>query len=210
MDIQDKIFLIVGGGVIAYRKLEVLSQFNTNIVVVAPKICENIYHLQQSMGELNKNGKTKITCRNREYEQKDIMNVDFVIAATNDEALNSSISKLCKDNNILVNVVDVKEECSFVFPAIVKEKDLVVSISTGGNSPAMAAKIKEDIQATIPGYYGDLIETLGEYRDYIKNQVINPKHRKLIYNEAILLAEQKQENLTKDEMIHIIKRIQGR
>lgn len=207
MDIQDKIFLIVGGGQIAFRKLEVLSQFHTNIIVVAPSICEPIYHLQKSISETNKS--TKITCKKREFDPKDIQGVDYVIAATNDITLNSEISMLCKKNNILVNVVDVKEECSFVFPAITKHKDLVISISTGGSSPAMASKIKEDLQEVIPEYYGELIEMFGEYREYIKIQVINPKHRMEIYKEAIRLAEQKKDIITENEFYDIIKRVQG-
>jgi len=213
MDISNKVGLVVGGGKIALRKIEVLSQFDAKIIVIAADICEEIYNLvktkeKKSDKELaeksdEESGETreKIVIVKRRFRDEDIAEAEFVIAATNDELLNSHISDLCRQHNILVNVVDVKEECSFIFPAIVKKNELVISISTGGNCPAMAAKIKENIEGIIPYYYGELMELLGENREYIKKNVNILENRKKVYSELMQIAETNQENIA-EELIH--------
>lgn len=201
VDISDQNCLVVGGGKIAYRKIEILSKFNVRIKVIAPNICNQIYGLES---ETNKNNREQIIIINREFEDEDIGDMDFVIAATDNELLNSHISKLCKINNKMINVVDVKEECSFIFPAIIKMEDMVVGISTGGNSPAMAAKIKKEIQKSIPGFYGELIEFFGENRDYIKNEVSVSKYRKKVYDELIELANLRGGNITRKDLKSIV------
>lgn len=195
MDVQNKVFLVVGGGRIAYRKIEVLLQFDTRIIVTAPTICKEIYVL-----------KNRILLNEREFLKNDIMNVDFVIAATDNQALNTSIFELCKEKNKPVNVVDVKEECSFVFPAIIKNEDLVIAVSTGGNSPAMAAKIKKEINTVIPEYYGELIECLGLHREYIKNEILLPEKRMKAYEEIIGIAKAQESNVTSDIIQEIVNK----
>lgn len=245
IDIKDKVWIVIGGGTIALRKIEVLSKFDANIIVIAPSICKEIYAIQKDLKEKNptdvnnidnnykvmdnlvlKNkvmdnkvmdnkvditdksnkDKAQIIIHKREFQEEDINEADFVIAATDDEILNSHISELSIKNSKLVNVVDVQEECSFIFPAIVKNKELVVSISTSGNSPAMAVKVRKKIQKAIPEYYGELIETLGEYRDYIKNEVDIPKNRNKVYQELIQIAELSEGRLTFDMVQNIVNK----
>lgn len=206
IDINNKVCVVIGGGRIAHRKIEILSEFGATIIVIATGICDEIYDLKKTYDLKNKSGIQQIILKMREFLDEDILEGDFVVAATDDTILNSHISELCKMNNKLVNVVDVKEECSFVFPAIIKQEELVIAISTGGNSPAMAAKIKQEIKEFIPVYYSALIELLGEYREYIKNEVQIPEHRKLVYQELIQLAEVTKGNINKDEIHNIIKK----
>lgn len=194
---------MVGGGQVAYRKIEVLQQFDAKIIVVAPDICENIIQHSKEQAEI---GKRPITLKHQEFMEQDMEEADIIIAATNDQTLNSYISRLGKKNNKLVNVVDVKEECSFIVPAIIKQGDLIVAISTGGNSPAMATKIKENIQNVLPNYYEKLIEQFGEYRDFIKDNITQPEERKKAYYEMISLAEEKKDILNIDEMNNMIEK----
>lgn len=203
IDISDQNCLVVGGGKIAYRKIKILSEFNVRIKIIAPNISRQIYALES---EINRNHLKKIIIIDREFEDGDIDDTDFVIAATDNELLNSHISRLCKKNNKLVNVVDVKEECSFIFPAIIKMKEMVVGISTGGNSPAMAAQIKKEIQKNIPDYYGELIEFLGENRDYIKSEVSDSGDRKKVYDELIELANLHKGNITGQDLVDIVNK----
>jgi len=204
IDINNKVCLVVGGGKIALGKIKVLLKFEVIIIVVARNICEEIYKIKKSYDE--KESKEQIILYNREFHDEDILDAEFIIAATDNNLLNSHISEICKRNNKMVNVVDVKEECSFVFPAIIKNQELVVSIATGGNSPAMAAKIKRDIEKYIPEYYGELIELLGEQREYIKKEVSIPEYRKQVYNELIALAQLYGRNITTEEIENIISK----
>lgn len=203
MDITDKIWVIVGGGTIALHKIKILIEFGATMTVIAPDVQEDIQWLQYQ-GEQNK--QYKIELRQRDFEDSDLERADYVIAATDDNQLNSHIARLCRTQNILVNVVDVKEECGFIFPSIQKKENLVVAVSTGGNSPVLAAKIKKDLETTIPDYYGAFNELLGEYRDYIKQKIADSKARKRLYQELINLAEAKGRCLSEEELRDVIHR----
>lgn len=172
IDISNQNCLVVGGGRIAFHKVKLLSGFDVHIKVIGTEICR----------ELSESG---LEIVQREFKDSDIDDVDFVVAATDDEKLNDHISKLCRKRKILVNVVDRKEACSFIVPAIIQEKDLLVAVSTGGQSPAAAAYVKREIKSRIPEYYGDMIETLGEYRDYVLKYVDSAKDRKDIFNRLL-------------------------
>jgi siroheme synthase-like protein len=193
MDIEDKTCLIVGGGKIAFHKAELLLSFGARIRLVAPKVCDEVKSLGvKPKSDMPIDGTTtgmaeiaNVEIIKRRFTPEDLNNVDFVVAATDDTALGEYISGLCKKRGIPVNVVDKKEECSFIFPAIIKQGDLVVSVSTGGNSPAGAGYIKRQIGETLPDYYGDMVFRLGEYRDYILDNVQSPEDRKLIFNRLL-------------------------
>ncbi|MDF2843547.1 MAG: siroheme synthase [Herbinix sp.] len=203
MDITDKLWVIVGGGTIALHKIKILLEFGANMTVIAPVLQEDIRWLQRQ-GEQQK--QYKIDIWERDFEDSDLQRADYVIAATDDNQLNSHIAQLCRAQNKLVNVVDVKEECSFIFPSIQKMENLVVAVSTGGNNPALAAKLKKDLETVIPDYYGTFNELLGEYRDYIKQKIADPKVRKKLYQDLIIIAEAKDRSLSEEELRDIIHR----
>ena len=198
IDLKDKKCVVVGGGRIALRKIELLHQFGAKITVIAPFICDDIYNNYLDDNSIH------ITLINRDFLDSDICDAEIVVAATDDEKLNSHISDLCKKRNLPVNVVDVKEECTFIFPAMIKKGELVISISTGGSSPAMASKIRENIESVIPDYYSGLIEFLGDYRDYIKSEIHSQEQRKKVYNEFIEIVEKNQENMSIDSINKVI------
>ena len=182
VDISDKKCVVVGGGRIAFHKIEILEQFGTKITVISPFIGDDIYALSKKVEK-------PLIFIEREFMDSDIFDARLVVAATDNVALNSHISDICKEKDILVNVVDVKEECTFIFPAIVKRDKLVISISTGGSSPAMASRIKKNIESAIPAYYSSIIELMGEHREYIKKEIHTQRERKKVYNELIDIAE---------------------
>ena len=203
VDITDKLWIIVGGGTIALHKIKILLEFGATMTVIAPDVQEDIRELHRQ-GEQSK--QYKIELRERAFEDSDLLKADYVIAATDDNQLNSRIAELCRAQNKLVNVVDVKEECSFIFPSIQKKENLVVAVSTGRNSPALAAKLKKDLETAIPDYYGTFNELLGEYREYIKQKIADPKMRKQLYQELIFLAEAKGRSLSEEELRDVIHR----
>ena len=194
IDLKDKKCIVVGGGRIALRKIEILHQFGAKITAIAPYICDAIYMLETN----------PITLVKRDFHDSDIVDVELVVAATDDIKLNSHISVICKKSNLLVNVVDVKDECTFIFPAIYKKRELVISVSTGGSSPAMAHKIRKNIESVIPDYYSSLIEFLGEHRDYIKSEIHSQTQRKKLYNELIEMIETDQKNMSLDMINKVI------
>lgn len=105
-----------------------------------------------------------------------------------------------------MNVVDVPAECDFIFPAIVKKKDLVVSVSTGGKSPLFAARLKKELEERIPDDYGELVELLGAWRNKVLTEVSDIKRRKRIFGALIEKGKKQGGKLSEKEIRHIIEK----
>ncbi len=197
IDIENADCLIVGGGKIAYRKVMDLLQFKAKVTVVAPKVCNELTNISQ------------LTILRKEYETDDISGRFLVIAATDSESLNRKIADECKARNILVNAVDIKDACSFIFPAIIKKDNLVVSISTGGNSPAGAAYLKQKLSKSIPDNYEKNMELLGSVRDEIAQKIPDILQRKKLYCALLEDAAQNKKILEKSDVYKYIKIIES-
>lgn len=199
IEIEGKNCLVVGGGGIAFHKVELLAEFGVHIRVVALKICE-------PLRKLTDKGVLLVELVEREFQDSDINEMDFVVAATDDKQLNYHISDLCRQKNILINVVDMKEACSFIFPAMIKDKDMLIAVSSGGQSPAAAAYVKKQIRHGIPDYYGRMTEALGEYRDYILEHVATAGRRKEIFNKLLEYGDAHEGEIPK-EIVEILVKV---
>ncbi len=198
-DIEDMDCLIAGGGSTALHKAGVLAEYNVNIHIVAISACDSLL-------KLAKNNK-KIDIRLRRFEDNDIDGMDFVIAATGNKELGLHISEICKKQKIPVNVVDIKEACSFIFPAIIHKEPLLVAVSSGGASPALAAGIKNDIKEIIPDYYSRLAKNLEKSREYvIKNtKDIKDAARKRIFEKLVMYGKEHDGEIPEDVVKYIIE-----
>lgn len=201
IDIEDQDCLIAGGGMVALRKVEVLLPYGPRITVISPEIEPEIEALaaggfegagrQETAacgpGQAGRpeSGTGQIILKRRHFSMEDLNGRDFVIAATDDEELNRRISHACRARRIPVNVVDVKEECSFIFPSIVREGDIVVGISSGGKSPTVTQYLKNQVRQGIPAGYGRLVEQLGDYRDFVKERVPDVSCRTVIFKRMV-------------------------
>jgi siroheme synthase-like protein len=186
IDVADRICLIAGGGRVAYRKTINMLEFGAKVKIVAPDICTEIDELTNKAEYEN-----RISLARRRVEEADTEDAFVVIMATDDEKLNSHMASVCKDRNILVNVVDVKEDCGFYFPAIIKDRDVVVAVSTGGQSPTLAARIKQDIKKSIPENCGFVAQELGRRRQEILEAFDQEQDRKKAFRKLMeeLLTE---------------------
>ncbi len=198
VDIEGKRCLIAGGGTVACRKALTLMDYGPDIVIVAPRVIPEMERLIKESGG-------KITWRCREFEDKDLETMDFVIAATSDEEVNRRISIWCRERKIPVNVADMQEECSFIFPALIKEGDITVGISTGGSSPALARYIKKQLIEAIPKGLGSLAQQLGLYRDMVMEKVDSLSVRRSIFRA---MAEEgiRQGEFTREQAEELIER----
>lgn len=185
IELEGKRGLIIGGGKIALHKIKVLLPFGVSLTVVSEGFCDGLLKLAEENA-------AKVTLIHRSFEETDIESEDvcFVVAATDDEKLQSLVSKMCRDRHIPINVVDVKEKSSFYFPAIAKQEDLVVAVSTGGNSPVAAGYIKDKISEELPAYYGKLVEKLGMYRDLALSRIDSYEERKHFFRELLRYGEE--------------------
>lgn len=167
MEIEGAKGVIVGGGKVAARKVEKLIPFGPALTVIAPEMDERIVRLEKML-ERAPEEKATLTLECRRAEESDLEGAAFVIAATDEEAVNARISVYCKNKKIPVNVVDDREKCSFFFPALVKEGPLTVGISTDGKSPAAAAYVRKEISQKLPEGLGNTIEMLGLLREEVQ------------------------------------------
>jgi siroheme synthase-like protein len=195
IDIKNKKCLVIGGGTVACRKIEALLEFEANITVIALKVCQEVKAMQD-----------RIRLILREYRDTDLDNAFFVIAATNDTLLNSAIAKACLERNILINAVDELENCSFLFPAYIKQGNITVGITTSGSSPLLAGHIKRSLREAIPDYYEELVNILGGYRKSIKERIGDTGKRSAALRELTELGIHKQGLITAEDVDRIIER----
>ncbi len=136
-------------------------------------------------GEDFANYSGSLTLVKRRVQPQDIDDAFVVIMATDDEKVNHDMAELCRQKRILVNVVDVKADCGFYFPAIIKDKEVVISVSTGGQSPVLAGTIKRNIESHLDRSYGDIAERMGELREQIKAQIDGEEERKKAFQQMV-------------------------
>lgn len=212
VEIGEKNCLVVGGGRVAFHKVKVLLDFGVRIKVVAANIGVEMRELISGMRADNNFTVCcgNIECIERGFQECDINGMDFVIVATNNDTLNYHIANLCKQKNIPVNVVDMKEACTFIFPAVIKEQDLLIAISSGGQSPMAAAYVKQKLKKQIPDYYGDMITALGQYRDYILECVDTAEERKKVFHKLLEYGDTHEGIVPKGKVQEVISDITSR
>ena len=179
---EDKV-LLIGGGQVALQKLKVLIDNQINIHLVAEQVDLSIYEYLCGY----ENSETAVEMELAEYREELLSDdYSFVIAATNDRELNSRIAAASKERNIPVNVVDDPELSTFIFPSIIKRGDLVIGISSSGKAPAVTQYYKERFSQQLPDNIEEILESVGEYRDQIKNDVRDHKKRAAMIRERFL------------------------
>lgn len=194
IELKDEACIVVGGGTVAYRKIKALLEFEAKVTVVAPEFCANITALEKN-----------IIKKQKTYETSDIEEAFLVIAATNDFDLNQRISRECRERKIPVNVVDLKEECSFIFPAYVKKGDITAGVTTSGKSPIISQKIKKKMNEIIPDYLTELVDYLGNIREEIQSSFEEEERRKKVFKQLVELGCLKHGKLTDEDVREIIK-----
>lgn len=216
VDMTERECLIVGGGNVAYRKVIVMLDFGAKVTVVAEDICDELRKLtiddivsedktgsytankennQTDSDAANKeNNKPdsdaadRITIIKRRFDRKDCNGMEMVIVATDDNALNHEIAEYCKANGIMVNAVDQKADCSFIFPSYIKEKNLVAAFSSGGNSPVLTQYLKGKEQEILTPFLGELNEYMGQIREKVIAQYDTEAERKRVFKEILCAA----------------------
>ncbi len=177
IELDNERCLIAGGGTVAYRKVCSMLEFGAVVTVVSPEFCPELLELAEHPARL--------TLIKRCVQPQDIDGAFVVIMATDDEKVNHDMAELCRQQRILVNVVDVKSDCGFYFPAIIKDKEVVISVSTGGQSPVLAGMIKRNIESHLGRNYGDIAERMGELREQVKAQIDGEEERKKAFQQMV-------------------------
>lgn len=138
--------------------------------------------------DVNKETFNKVTLYERKFDQKDCNGMQIVIAATDDNALNHKIAEYCRSKGIMVNAVDQKADCSFIFPSYVKEKNLVAAFSSGGNSPVLTQYLKSKEKEVLTPFLGELNEYMGQIREPVISEYDTEAERKSVFKKLLLEA----------------------
>jgi len=134
--LQGRTCLVVGAGRIAAAKAAGLLSHGARVVVVAPKAVRWIRERAQS---------GKLAWRRRAFSARDLRGAFLVVAATNSAASNCAVFRACRARGVFCNVVDDPEHCDFFYPAVMRRGRLQIAISTEGNSPALAARLRQEL-----------------------------------------------------------------
>lgn len=198
IDIQDKKGLVVGGGRIAAHKVEKLRTFGAKLTVIAPVIQRELTQDQS------------LVCLERSFTDSDILEHFFVIAATDNRKLNAHIGQICREKGIPVNVVDDREGCDFLFPALVKEGKLTVGISTEGASPQVAASIRSQVAQELPSRMEAILDYLESIREPAKRRIRDREQRASFLKEAASFCMEQNRPLTEEETEEWLKAYDSR
>ena len=175
INIRKKPCIVIGGGDIALRKINLLLKAQAKVDCLSPSFSRDIKNL-------SKDG--HITLINKSFDQTDIKDYSIIIAATDDSSVNSSISAIAQVKKIPVNVVDSPELSSFIMPSIVDRSPLIIAVSSSGKAPVLSRIIRAKLETVIPSAYGILADIAGEYRQKVKDRFSTIKDRRAFW-EAV-------------------------
>jgi siroheme synthase-like protein len=155
LDLQGRDCLVVGGGRVALEKTRGLLECDADVTVVAPEIEPDLRDL-------------RVTVHKRPFTGSDVVGRFLVIAATNDRRVNSAVSSAAERRHALCNVADDPELCNFILPAVVRRGPIAVGVSTGGASPALAQRIRDDVDGLLGPEHAELAERLAALRPWAR------------------------------------------
>jgi len=175
LDLESRSCLVVGGGSLALEKVRGLLECGARVTVLAPSIVDEICAL-------------KVEFVRRKYRSSDLDGRFLVIAATPLGLVNRRVFEDAEARSIFCNVVDVPELCSFILPAVVRRDPIAIAVSTGGASPALAQRIRDDVAQLVGPKHVELARKLRELRPWAKANLSTYEERRRFF--ADLVAEE--------------------
>jgi precorrin-2 dehydrogenase/sirohydrochlorin ferrochelatase len=174
LKLDGRCCLVVGAGTIGQEKIRSLVLSGARVRVVAPRATAAVAAWARA---------EVITWEERNFEASDLNGATLVIAATNSTVLNETIFREAQRQNVLCNAVDDPERCDFFYPAVVRRGDLQVAISTGGHSPALAQRLRWELEEQFGPEYAPWLEQLGKIRQQLFASDIDPDNRRHLLHE---------------------------
>jgi uroporphyrin-III C-methyltransferase / precorrin-2 dehydrogenase / sirohydrochlorin ferrochelatase len=175
-DLNDRAVLVVGGGVVAERRIRLLLDAGARITVIAPEICDNVR-------DLLANG--AIVHQSREFGDEALADYWLVVAATDVREVNERVAAAAEAAKRLCNVVDDSELCSFIMPAIVDRSPVTIAIGTAGLSPVLARWVKGLIEAWLPRRLGAVADLAGRWRERVRHRLPEIDERRHFWERVV-------------------------
>jgi precorrin-2 dehydrogenase/sirohydrochlorin ferrochelatase len=146
---------VVGGGEVGARKAASLLACDAQVTVIDRVLSPSLEIMKQE---------GRVSHVEADYEAAHLGGVFLVIGATNSEVVNQRISADARLRGILVNIADAPSQCDFILPAVVRRGELLIAVSTGGQSPALAKKLRQELESSYGPEYAELLEIMGKLR----------------------------------------------
>ena len=162
LDIAGKPVVVIGGGNIAQQKVVGLLKAAAKVTVISPELNDEMALLKAAGGSFRH--------VKRNYEPGDLEGYVLAFVATDDRSVNATVAAEGKERRVWVNAVDDPPYCDFIMPGIAQQGDLIVAISTSGTSPAMARKMREEIEAFLTEDYALMLELAAEVRAELREK----------------------------------------
>ncbi len=169
IDLTNKKVLLVGGGEVAFRKARTLYKSRCRLTVAAKQFSPPFMDWLKSHD---------LDHQERPYLDGEAAGYFLIISATDDPDLNRKVFEDAKASDRLINVVDQPQLCNIYIPALIQRDSLQVAISTNGKCPALARRLRLDLEKTIPERYGPLLDQLSVIREHVKRTTSSPPARK--------------------------------
>ena len=170
LEMKDCPCVVVGGGTVAERKVEGLLAAGARVTVISPELTPALAAFKEE-GQLHHVA--------RPYREGDLEGCEVAVAATDDRAANAKVAAdgRSASGRIWVNAVDDPTNCDFILPSVIRRGDIVIAASTGGASPALARRLREELEAFLSEDYGPLAELLQEVRQELRSRgiVVDPE-----------------------------------
>ena len=179
IDVQNRTCVVIGGGNIGEEKVHKLIECGAKVVVISPEVNEGVSKLA---------GGDSLEWLKRQYEPGDLAEAFIAIAATDDNSVNRLVAKEAEGRNVLLNVVDVTHLCTFIAPSVARRGEVTIATSTGGASPALARKFRDELTGSRLLEYADLAPLLADARTELKGMGVRipPDHWQTCITESLL------------------------
>jgi precorrin-2 dehydrogenase/sirohydrochlorin ferrochelatase len=174
--ISNKTVLVVGGGMVAQRKVETLLGYDAEIGLIAKKLTPRLEALAED---------GKVEYLGQDFNEEHLNNVMLLFAATDDTTFNREISMAAQTRGILVNAVDQPADCNFIVPSIVKSGDLQIAVSTSGKSPALAKMLREQLEARFGSEYEIFLDLMSRIRKEVLSKGLPQNINMAIFNRIV-------------------------
>lgn len=179
VDLKQQDCLVVGGGDVAARKANLLLRAQAKVTIVSPELSSSMQQLLDA---------NQITWLKAGFTVNHIAEQRLVIAATDDNAINTQVYETARARNILVNVADMPAMCDFILGSILDRSPIVVAVSSGGESPVLARNLRARLETLIPPSYSKLGQLVGRYREAVKQKFSQLSDRRRFW-EAMLSGQ---------------------
>src|SRR5256714_11860039 len=176
LDLRGRRAVVIGGGAVAEQKVRGLTAAGAHVTVVSPDLSPGLTDLA---------ARGAIELRRRSYRGGDLAGAWLAIAASDDRAVNAAVWAEAERLGVPLNAVDDLEHCSFIAPAIHREGDITVAVSTGGKSPALAVRLRQRIARLVGRVEARLCALLGELRPELATRVPDVRARTALWYEIV-------------------------